>query len=258
MKYFDAGAMIGAHFAPRSGRFLTASDLVEELDFFGLDQALVYHGLAREYDFAIGNAALLQDIKDIPRLRPCWVVGLHHTGALPPPPQLVAQALHQGVQAVRLFFGGLLSDSDQIDILAYQELLTELQNHRIPTIVEFESGSTLTTRQIMDLDLLLSQFPQLPLILSTARLSGLEIRALYPRLQRFPNLRLATWGLQLNGLIESIVSQFGPQRLIFATGFPSFGAGQTRIALAYAQIPNPARQAIASDNLSQLIEGIIP
>ena len=257
MKYFDVSAMIGAHFAPRESHFFTASDLMEELGFFGIDEAIVYHGLAREYDFATGNIAILECIKDVPRLHGCWVVGLHHMGALPPPRQLVKEAIAHGIKAARLFFGGLLSDSSQVDVLAYGELLAELERHRLPTIVEFEGDSTLSVREIMDMDVMLSQFPELPVILLGSRMSGLEIRALYPRLERFQNLHIATCGLQLNGLIENIVTRFGQERLVFAANFPWFGGGQAKIALAYADISNEARQAIASDNISRLINGIV-
>ena len=256
MKYFDASPMIGAHFAPREGKFFSAEDLIEEMDFFGIDEALVYNGLAREYDFQTGNSTLMESIKEMPRLHACWVAGLHHFGVLSEPRNFVKEAIASGVKILRLFFGGPLSDFDQIDVLAYRHLFDELEKHLFPVIIEFESGDTLSSLQIIDLDKLLAEFPKLPVILATTRTSGLEIRALCSRMEKFINLHLMTCGLHGNGLIEAFVSEFGHDRLVFGTNFPWFGAGQTKIALAYTNLSEQARQAIAYENLDRLIRRI--
>lgn len=256
MKYFDLSPMVGPHFAPRLGRHYTIADLLDELDWFGIDEALVYHGLAREYDFSAGNSVLLDSIKDVTRLHACWVVGLHHTGTLPQPNVFVQTAISAGVEAVRLFFGGLLSDSSCLDVFAYSELFAELEKYHMPTIFEFEGVSGISVREIIELDAILIRFPHLPVILTASRFTGVEIRSLFPRLEKFENLHLATCGLQTNCLIEDIAVRFGHEKLIFATNLPWFGGGQAKIALAYANISDSAKQAIAYGNLRQMIKGI--
>lgn len=256
MKYFDANAMIGAHFAPRQGKSFGADDLIEEMDLFGIDEALVFHGLAREYDFQVGNQELADSIAKAPRLHPSWVVGLHHTGSMPPPKDLVISAVANRVEAVRLFFGGPLSDSPFIDVFSYRELFAQLEEHRLPTFIEFEDKPKISAEQIKQFDEVLETFPDLPVILSAIAVGEVSARALYPRMERYGNLRVDISCLHTTYLIEDMVKKFGVERLIFGTHYPWFNAGQVKIALAYADISPKERQAIACENLKGLIKEI--
>lgn len=160
MKFLNANAMIGAHFAPREGQFFGADDLIEEMDFFGIDEALVYHGLACEYSLAKGNAQIIEDIRDYPRLRACWMAGAHQSGEHAPPAEFVRSALKHNVAAVRLSFGtqGGISFPD---IVTYGELFAELERHRFPTFLGFEK-LTPSPNDIGQLDDVLRAFPDLP------------------------------------------------------------------------------------------------
>jgi len=255
MLYFDANAMIGAHFGPREGKFFTATDLLEEMDFFGIDEALVYHGLAREYDFVLGNQQLMVDIAKLPRLHPCWVVGFHYGRTMPPPKALLEDALQNGVKAVRLFFGSHLSHSMVLDLVSHQELFRELEKHRFPTIVEFEDSTQLLAEHILQLDKVLEAFSSLPIILSAPKV-WTELKLLYPRMAKHPQLYMEISGLHGNGVMEDLVKNFGAQRLIFGTRFPWFSGGQVKIALAYSNISPEEKEAIAGGNLSKLIRGV--
>ena len=257
MKYFNANAMIGAHFAPRQGKFFGVDDLIEEMDFFGIDEALVYHGMAMEYDLAIGNKDLIQCIAKIPRLHPCWVVGQFHSGHTLSSKELIKDAVDNNVEAVRLYFGGRFGDGAFIDMLLYRRLFTELEKHRFPTFIEFDENVEISSEQVGQLDKLLEDFPELPVILS-ARTIGFEIQRhiIYPRMDRYRNLHIEISGAMTNCLIENIVKKFGSEQLIFGTRYPWFGSGQARIALSYADISEKEHEAIAYDNLHTLIRRI--
>ena len=254
MKYLNANAMIGAHFAPREGRFFSAEDLLEEMDFFGIDEALVHHGLAREYDQEVGNTQLLDELCAYPRLHPCWIAETHQSGEYAPPGEFVQRALDSGVAAVKLSLG-MLGDTVIPDIVTYRELFRELEKHCFPTLVFFES-LTPTPDNIKQLDEVLAEFTALPLILSLQRAPGDIMRMLHARLAAYRNLRLEIAGIHFSGGLEYITETFGPERLIYSTWFPYFGSGQTKIALAYADLRDSDREAIAYWNLKNLIGGI--
>ena len=255
MKVLNANAMIGAHFAPREGRCFEATDLIEEMDFFGIDEALVYHGLACQYNMEEGNERLLRETSDHPRLLPCWMAGAHHSGEHAQPAEFVQSALEHNVAAIRLSFG-IQGGISFPDIVAYGELFGELESRRFPTFLEFEN-LTPTPTDIGKLDDVLRTFPNLPVILSAVRMPGEIRRLLYARLDTFTNLRIETVGLMSTGELELIVKRFGLERLIFSTWFPFYGSGQTRIALAYADLSEDEREAIACTNIKNLIEGIL-
>lgn len=253
MKYFDANTMIGANFSPREGKFFGVEDLLNELDFYGINEALVYHGLARDYDLRIGNETLIKTLAHEPRLHSCWIIGMHQCRTCWSPQKLIAKALACKVKVFRLHFGGPLSDLPQIDILCYQELFQELAAHHFPVIIEFEGNVSIGGQDVMHLDPVLEQFPAIPIILSGLRITGQELKAIYPRLEKFRQLHVMTSFLHLAGVIEDIVDKFGYERLISGSNYPYFNSGTTKISLAYADISDDARQHIAWNNIRQLM-----
>ncbi len=257
MRFFDANARIGPCFAPRHGRYPCAADLLADMDFYGVEQALVFHALACEYDGMTGNRELTAIVAGEPRLRAAWVVGLHQAGQYPPPAELVAELLASGAVAARFFWGGVLTETSFPAPDAHAELWGELEQHRVPTLVTFDESPTITGPQIAQLGAMLAGFPELPVILSFARIAR-DYAVLYDAMERYPNLLLETAGLMANGLLEDLARRFGAGRLLFGSNFPWYTAGQSRIALAYAQMPEEDKARIAGDNLAQLVGGIRP
>lgn len=225
------------------------------MDLYGVDQALVYHGLAYEYHPLTGNRELSGMLAAWPRLRAAWVVGPHQAGQYPPPGELVAELLASGAVAARLFWGGLLAENTLPDARTHAPLWAELQRHRLPTIVCFDEAATFTGPHLAQMTELLADFPELPVILSFARIAK-DCALLYDRMERHPNLHVETTGLMLDYLLEDLVRHFGAGRLLFGSNFPWYKAGQTRIALAYAEVSGADKALIAGENLARLIGGI--
>lgn len=255
MKYLDAHCMTGAHYEPRNGKLLTADILLEEMNFYGIDEAVVYHAMAREHDFNIGNMQLLKDIAGKPRLHPCWVLGLHYTGKLPHPKVYIPEAIKSGVQLFRLFFGSFISESVHIDLIAYAELFKVLQEHNCPLMVEFESTFKLNPAEMLQVDGILESYPKLPVILGSLCYDRLNIQ-LIPRMERFCNLYLMTSGMHAQSDISILVNAGYGERLIFGSGFPWFSGGMTKIALAYEEISEDYKNKIAWSNLKNLMKGV--
>lgn len=255
MRFFDLNAMIGPCFAPRLGRSPRVEDLLADMDLYGVDQSLVFHGLAYEYHGMTGNRELLKVVADEPRLQAAWVLGLHHAGQYPPPGELVAELVESGAVAARFFWGGLLSETSFPDYDAHETLWGELERRRVPTIVCFDEAATVTGSQIAALSGMLKGFPELPVILSFARM-GKDFAVLYDKLDRYPNLHVDTTGLMIDHMIEDLVQRAGAGRLLFGSNFPWYKAGQTRIALAYAGLSAAEKSMIAGENLERLIGGI--
>ena len=84
MDLFDCTSALG-QYRTRVFRFArTAAELLEEMDFCGIDRALVYH-TAQRFDLpANGNAILVNEIEGHPRLVPTWAVLPSQTGEQPP------------------------------------------------------------------------------------------------------------------------------------------------------------------------------
>ena len=86
ISFFDGNCVIGMRSIRRSGcageaEFYSLEDLLAEMDYAGIDDALVYHSLAKEYVPMLGNRQLMDEISGHERLHPCWVVMPNGTGA---------------------------------------------------------------------------------------------------------------------------------------------------------------------------------
>src|SRR6188474_746253 len=99
---WDCNARLGRSAANPRCAPTTSEALLEVMDEYGIEHALVHHALAKENSAALGNQLLEQATTDHPRLHPCWVVLPPATGELPPPAELIAAMRDSHVQAVRV------------------------------------------------------------------------------------------------------------------------------------------------------------
>ena len=81
----------------------TVPQILDSLDYSGIDSALVYHLSAWEYDPETGNEFLMEELGGESRLRPQWVVLPHHTGEFAPPGELLDAMVSHGVLTARMF-----------------------------------------------------------------------------------------------------------------------------------------------------------
>lgn len=245
--FFDSNCVIGKRSIRRSGyhneaEFYSVDDLLSEMDYAGIDSALVYHSLAREYDPMTGNMMLMDEIKAYKRLHPCWVVMPSGTGEIPEPTELINDMISQNVRAVRIFPSDhLFSLSDWCS----GNLMRELEKHEIVVIVEIDQIGW------EGLYSLASHFPRLPIII--ANLNYRINRYLYPILDKCRNVYVEISGYQIHRGLEAICAKFGADRLIFGTRMPYFAPGPALTMVNYLLINETEKEMIAGRNLAQLI-----
>lgn len=233
---FDANVRVG-HSGVHGELALEAPSLINELDRFGIRQALVSHFAAEEYDAEEGNKALAQDAdKFAGRLTPAWA-------ALPDSDSIRTLAARQPA-AVRLFFGALKHNFSSAPWCA-GELFEYLQANAILTLIAREGIEWNSLASILE------NFPRLPILL-------LEIgyradRYLFPLLQRHPNLYFDSSTYVAHRQIEAFVERFGPDRLVFGSRLPLYTPGAALAVLATARVPDAARLLIAGGNLRRLV-----
>src|SRR5437868_1825276 len=71
---FDANCCLGTSNLAQSSLPLSPMELLEEMDRYGISDALVYHAWAECYSTSIGNEKLLNEIAFHPRLHACCVM----------------------------------------------------------------------------------------------------------------------------------------------------------------------------------------
>ena len=103
MPIFDANCRVG-RFNRWSGREpATPEDLVQTMDHYGIDEALVLDNLAVEYHAVEGNARVLDATAGQPRLHPAWVGLPASSRELSPGCDLVVEMAERGVRALFVF-----------------------------------------------------------------------------------------------------------------------------------------------------------
>lgn len=254
LRFFHVNAVIGEPlYSGETGQFgcyVGPEDLLAEMDYCGVECALVSHWDAMKVHPSMGNERLLEQLRGQRRLFPCWVVLPHHTGESPEPKRLLAEMGRNDVRAVRLLPG--LFHFSLADWSA-GELLEALEYERILTIIDAEPA---------ELHSLCERYPDLPVVSTNS-----ELRFLYPLLSQHPNLYVSMEGPSHPDMIEDICQRFGAGRLLFGSPhvppvFPTHnlrdepGAwriGPSVAVVAYARISREEKEKVAGGNLRSLL-----
>lgn len=240
-EFFDCSARIGRPTVYRKGDVTMRGELIAEMDYAGVDAALVYHTLAAEWSPPDGNRALLEELDGEPRLYPCFV-GLPDATREMSTAEDAAALVRARHGAVRLFPNDhSFSLREWTTAASFDALAT----HRVPVMIHI--GQT----NWSDLAHLLSAHDNLPVILlgTYYRVD----RYLYPLWERHSNLYLETTTYQTFRGIETVCERFGHERLVFGTNIQELEIGGAISGILYAGISDEAKAAIAGGNLKRLL-----
>ncbi|MFB3881966.1 MAG: amidohydrolase family protein [Armatimonadota bacterium] len=238
MDFFDCNCGFGVPAKPFGSVFATPSELVAELDFCGVAEALVFHVAQREESPQAGNRLVLEASEREPRLHPTWTI-------LPPQADREAGAFlddmrRDGIRALRAY-------PEECHYLlngvTFAPLLEELVPRRVPLIVG---------PRWPEVTALLGEFPELTLIVVNHSDWG-DDRLFRPLIERYPRLHLDTSNYQLERGIADFVRRYGYDRLLYGSGSPNLQMGAALLTLAHADIPDDAKSAIAGGNLRRLL-----
>ena len=242
-EWFDCFAAIGL-VDRKAPRFAPDADaLLAEMDFCGLSEALVYHA-AHELDSPqVANPLIAEACQKRPRLHPTWALLPPQTEELGTVPEFLAAMRRHRVKALRAY-----PDRHRylLNRLTLGSLFEELIPRRIPLLLG-PDWPRLTS--------LLADFPDLTIIVVRRGDWG-DDRYCRPLLERYPRLYLDTSYYQQDGGLEAHVARYGPDRLLFGSGFPERQMGGPQLLLAACGIPDDAKAAIAGGNLRRLLSEV--
>lgn len=242
INWYDCNCSYGRVARP-SHRFAhNVEELLAEMDWCGVDRALVYAAGSRASSPVTWNP-VTAGLRDHPRLAPTWAILPPSTNELPAPQDLIG-AMREG--NVRALWSFPQEHRYRLDFSTFRELFPLLEKARIPLFAK---------QNLIPLKELLTECPGLIVVAVNQGPHSVE-RYLRPLLDDFPNLYLETSGLLVEGLIEEFCERYGPQRLLFGSGFPDQCLGGSLLRLAQADIGDDARRAIAGGNLERLLADV--
>ncbi len=242
--FFDCNVTIGKIEKPMPGGVLDAPKLLDEMDRYGIHEALFYHAFAKRHAPEPGNALATEAAAQSERLHACWLLLPPGTGEMPPLDRLGKQMRAAGVRAARIAPdpGGHMFSLAKV---ACGELFEWLVQTRVPLFIEQAAVSWGAIDAIME------GYPGLRLILTN--ISYRVNRDLYPRLKAYDDLFVETSGLQQHRGLEDVCSRFGSERFLFGSRLPLLCAGAAIHTVEHAAISEAAKTAIAGRNLRRLL-----
>jgi len=240
MRFFDCNCSFGESPRPPFRYARTPAELLEEMDFCGIDRALACHAGMRFSSPEMWNEKCSDGCAASSRLEPAWAILPAQTGEQLPTDEFLAAMKARGVRALWAF-----PDEHRYPLnhLAFGELLDALIAHRIPLFVK---------QNLVAIGNLLAEFPNLTVVAANQGPHSVE-RYLRPIMDAFPRVYVDTSSYIVQGTIEECRDRYGPERLLFGTAFPNNCSGGAVLQLAHAAISDAAKAAIAGGNLERLL-----
>jgi predicted TIM-barrel fold metal-dependent hydrolase len=243
MEFFDCNAFIGRPSVREIFAPVSPPEILAEMDFCGVDRALVWHAAQLDAGPHAGNPLLAEAIQDQPRLFGCWALLPNQAREFPPFASFLAAMRAARVQAVRVF---PKDHHFELNAVAMGSWLEPLMHHRVPLFLSVVYGAD--WKIAYDL---LAEFPDLVCVICDHGCWGEDGR-FRPLVERYPNVYLDTAQYLLDGGIEAFVQDYGPERMLYSSGFPRSHFGGMMLALKHARIPEEAKAAIAGKNLERI------
>lgn len=224
----------------------TASELIEQMDYAGIDKASVWHRSQYEQDATVGNFKLVEAISGYEdRLIPSWVVLPDITDTQYAPDLFFTQMKEHGVKTLRAF-----PEQDRFILckVTMGEQLSLISELKIPLYLSPMNGF----EQIYKV---MEEFPDLTVILTNIGWWP-SARLIYPLLRAYPNFYFETGDFsQLHGF-EEVINKFGSERILYGSNFPTNSMAGSIYTLLKSKMSDEARENIAHRNMQRLLSEV--
>jgi hypothetical protein len=240
IEFFDCSACFGVALVPPMKYAETPDDLLKEMDFCGVGEALVWHAAMKDDSPAIGNRLLSQAIKGKPRLHGTWALLPFQTAELGTPYEFLTAMKRNNIKALRAWPNEHRYILNSVTFGDFFEVMVE---RNIPLILD--PDWPLITSVLRDA-------PDLTVIVVGHGNWGMD-RYFRPLIEKYPNFYIDISRYELDMGIADFCTKYGPDRLLFATNYPATVMGAPMLMLLHSDIALEAKQAIAAGNLKSLL-----
>jgi len=243
-RFFDCNKYFGPGF-PAVADFPTADALLIEMDRLNIDRSVVWHTGARTAHPLAGNRRLVEEIaastaRD--RFVPAFVVAPEFGSGNAAAKSFRKLVDRHNVRAFRFFprgTGWTLADLDPL-----MQSLDTLQP--ILLLDCFESLS----KDVDGIQAFAARHPDVTLIFTNAM--WVHHDRLYGLMAARENIRMETSLVHTYRTVEYVVERFGPDRMLFGTGYKS-NYGASIANLVHSPMTTAQRDQVAHGNIEQLL-----
>ncbi|MEW6356334.1 MAG: amidohydrolase family protein [Planctomycetota bacterium] len=253
MKFFDCCASFGVYQKPPLRRADTAEDLLREMDYCGIAEALVCHAAIEDDCPTVGNPLICKEIEKHPRLHGTWAILPPQTGELGSPEEFLAAMKEHNIKALWTF-----PDKHRYIITAsiFGDLFDLLTERNVPLFMTVAANSGGISGWMLA-DHILRDFPKLTLVMTKHGSWGHD-RYFRGLIETYENFHIDTSRYELDGGISDFVKKYGSDRILYGSNYPFTNMGGPTLTLAHADIPDADKEAIAGGNLRRLLGRVKP
>ena len=248
---FDANVSYGAVVTPTIAPCKTPDDLIYALDWAGIDKALVTasaltHGCPSEV-----NAQVARELAAYPRLEPVWAILPTETEEVGTAGQLLTAMSENSVRALTAMPS---QHRFLLDRTGMGDILDAMAAHNIPLLLRLSESSHGRSGWALVSELL-EQTSGLRIVAVGSGPWG-EDRQFRPLMKHYTNLFLETSRYELDGGIAELCERYGPERIIYGSGYPAWAIGGALLAAMHADVSAEDRDLILGGNLKRLLDEV--
>jgi predicted TIM-barrel fold metal-dependent hydrolase len=238
MNYFDCNCMIGKRADRREGEPWSVDSLLQDMEYFGISEALVTHALSKDYDPIEGNKEIIRTLQGHENLHPVWAIVPPATPEIPSSTEFIREARRNGVWAFTAF---PKLHNFSLSEWSVGDLLTEAQHAGIPLLLPFSETSWDEVNSIC------CAYAELPVIIHTVNYR--QLRFLLPLWQKHRNLYVDLSWFSMVDILPFLTHNNLAGRLVFGTNYPIYTPGAAITMVSYADSTSEIKKMIAGDNL---------
>ncbi len=244
--FFDADCRVGS--GPNIGIRPGVTELLEDMNYYGVDKALVMHGNIAMLGALETNrelAAMLR-VDESGRLRGVWCLLPRQCGEQPEPDAFFAKMKQNRIAALTL------SPFEHRYIpcrLTLGKIMDAAAERRVPVLLREFSGKW---RELYDF---VGEFPKNIFILSDPIGKWGHDRQVRPLLENYSGFHYGMTGYWMPEGIRNLAETYGSDRILYSSGFPHYNQGSGMLQLKHSGLNADAIAEIAGKNLENLLKG---
>lgn len=251
MEFFDCNASYGIFSVPPYKRADTVDDLTEEMEWCGIQRALVRHAAMIDESPVVGNPLLVKQIEAYPNLMCSWAILPPQTRELGTVEDIILGMEKNGVKVLWAYPS---KHRYLLNGTTFGELFEEMIARNIPLFIERnENSGGLQGWAVAEN--ILRDFPRLVVVVVGHGCWG-EDRYFRPMIERYDGIYIDTSKYELDGGIADFCNTYGPYRMLFGTNFPHTPMAGAMMTLMHADIPDDKKEAIANGNLARILSEV--
>lgn len=246
LMFFDASCRIGNFF---NGGFCagSAAELLKEMDYYGVDKALVRH-INLDKGALCTNKSLADMLRDDAeeRLTGVWCLLPSQCKEIPEPDEFFRLMKKNRIGALTL------SPFEHRYVpcrMTIGKIMDAAAERRIPVLLNAFAAKWQELYQFME------TFPRNVFLFQEGWGKWGSDRNIRPLLENYPDFYFETSGYWVPEGIRDLAETYGAERILYGSGFPRYNQGSGMLQLKHSGLKQEDVELIAGKNLERILKG---